>query len=300
MNGSYHPFKSEKAKEKYLAYYDNHAKTWPVSSKNKYFETSYGQTFVRISGAEDKPALILLHGDSENSLSWKFQIDEFSKHYKTYAIDHVFDNGRSIYSRPLEKADDFVNWLNELFDSLGLENNINLLGFSYGGWQTGIYALSNPYRLNKIILISPAATVLPARIEYLIRAILPHFIPHRYFIKKQIYWERSGLIKQGKAGRIIADQMVEELLLAKKCFKNRKFVIPTVLKDKDWQNIKIPVLFLVGGDEVLYSPQKAVERLNSVARHVQAEIVPGASHDITLSQPELVNKKVLDFLGDNK
>ncbi len=40
MNASYHPFKSEKAKEKYLAFNDEHAKLWTVPSKNKYFETS--------------------------------------------------------------------------------------------------------------------------------------------------------------------------------------------------------------------------------------------------------------------
>ncbi|WP_299217328.1 hypothetical protein [uncultured Aquimarina sp.] len=67
---SYHPFKSEKAKEEYLDFYDEHAKMWPAPSKNKYIETSYGQTFVRISGPKDKPPLILLPGDTENSLSW--------------------------------------------------------------------------------------------------------------------------------------------------------------------------------------------------------------------------------------
>ena len=181
MNKSYHPFKSEKAKEKYLAFYDEHAKLWPVPSKNKYIETSYGQTFVRISGPEDKLPLILLPGDTENSLSWMPQIKEFSEHYKTYAIDCIYDNGRSIYSSPLKELRDFVNWLDELFDSLNLKNGINLLGFSYGGWQASIYALAHPERLNKIILISPSATVTTAFFHFLLGcSTIPLFV---YFVE---------------------------------------------------------------------------------------------------------------------
>jgi len=291
----YHPFKSEKAKEKYLAYYDQQAKTWPVSSENTYIETSFGKTFIRISGPEDKPPLVLLHGDTENSLSWALQIGEFSKHYRTYVIDHVYDNGRSIYSKHFKEPDNYVKYLNELFDSLGFVNNINLLGFSYGGWQTSLYALSYPDRLNKVILISPAATVLPVRTGYLIRAILAHSFPGRYFKKKQIYWERNDLIIQGEKGQAIADQMIEELMLARECFKKRKFVIPTVLKDSDLHNFKVPVLFLVGENEVLYPAQKAVKRVKNIPQ-IQIEIIPKASHDITLSQAEIVNRKVLDFL----
>ncbi|WP_340198834.1 alpha/beta fold hydrolase [Ascidiimonas sp. W6] len=296
MNKSYHPFKSEIAREKYLAFYDKRAKLWPVPSKNKYIETSYGQTFVRISGSEDKPPLILLSGDSENSLSWMSQIKEFSEHYKTYALDQIYDNGRSIYSRPLKEPRDFVNWLNELFDALNLKNDINLLGFSYGGWQASIYALSYPERLHKVIVISPSSTVMRPRVKYLVLSVTTHFLPIYFFAKKLVYWERKCLVKQGEAGRAIADQMIDELVLAGKCFKKRKFVKPTVLMDTDLQKLTIPVLYLIGEKEVLYSPNKVVQRLNDVAPQIKTLIIPDASHDITHSQAEIVNQKVLDFL----
>ena len=295
MHKPYHPFKSEKAKAKYLDYYDKRAEIWPVSSENKYIETSYGKTYLRISGDENKPPLVLLHGDTESSLYWFRQIEEFSKHYRTYVIDHVYDNGRSIYYKDFEEPDDYIKYLDELFDSLELGDNINLIGFSYGGWQTSIYALAHPERLNKIILISPSATVLPPRPGYLIRGIPAHLFPCRYLCKKIVYYDRNGLIAQGEEGRVIAEQMIEDLWLAGKCFKKRKFVAPTVLEDSDLQNFKVQVLFLVGENEVLYNAQKAIERLRNVSQ-VQAEIIPNASHDATLSQAEMVNSKVLDFV----
>lgn len=296
MKETYHPFRSLDAKDRFLKYYDNRATLWPVDSESKMVQTSYGKTFVRISGPQDAQSLVLLHGDTENSNSWLPQIETFSEKYRTYAIDNIFDNGRSIYSVPLESSDDFVNWLNELFNELNLGDNINLVGFSYGGWVTSSYALSYPNRLNTLILISPAGTVLSPRIEFLVRGMLTHFITNRFFIESQLNWERVGLLEKGDAGRAVIDQMVEELLLAKQCFKQRGFVVPIVLSDEDWQNLKMPILFLVGEKEVLYSSQKAVQRLNRVTPQVQTEIVPHASHDITHSQAELINKKIMDFL----
>lgn len=298
MNESYHPFKSEKAKEKYLAFYDEHARLWPVPSENKYIETSYGRTYVRISGPEDKPPLILLPGDTENSLSWIPQIKDFSEQYRTYALDQIYDNGRSIYSRPLKEPADFVNWLNELFNSLNLKNDINLLGFSYGGWLTSIYALAHPERLNKVILISPSSTVMQPRVGYLIIAIITHFFPTYFFVRRLVNWERKCLVKQGAIGRAKVNQMIEEVVLAGKCFKKRKFVNSTVLSDDDFQNLKVPILYLIGDQEVLYAPNKVVQRLNYVAPQIKTMIIPDASHDITHSQSEIVNRTILNFLQE--
>ncbi|MEL6812303.1 MAG: alpha/beta hydrolase [Bacteroidota bacterium] len=299
MNESYHPFKSEKAKQQYLAFYDEHAQRWPVPSKNKFIETSYGQTHVRISGAEDKPPLILLPGDTENSLSWMPQIREFSKHYKTYALDSIYDHGRSIYSRPLREPRDFIDWLDEVFQGLNLRNDINLLGFSYGGWLVSIYAVAHSRKLRKIVLITPSATVVQPRIRYLIPALLAHFIPNYFFTKRMVYWERKCLIKQGETGRAIADRMIEEVVLAGKCFKKRKFINPTILSDRDLQELQVPVLYLIGEEEVMYSPYKVVKRLNKVAPQIKTEMIPNASHDITHARAALVNKKILDFLKES-
>ena len=48
----------------------------------------------------------------------------------------------------------------------------------------------------------------------------------------------------------------------------------------------------------MYSPTKVVQRLNDVAPQIKTIIIPDASHDITHSQTEIVNKKILDFLQE--
>lgn len=99
---SYHPFRSAETKEKYLKYYDNLAKTWPIVSESRTVETSYGQTFMRVSGPVDAQPLVLLSGMSGNSLLWAPNIEALSECYRTYALDNIYDFGRSVYNRPLK------------------------------------------------------------------------------------------------------------------------------------------------------------------------------------------------------
>ena len=294
MKESYHPFRSKKAKETYLTHYDEYAKRWPIASENKLVETSFGQTFVRISGPKNGSPLVLLPGDSENSLAWIPQIAALSEDYRTYAVDNIYDNGRSIYTRPIKKPSDFVQWLDELFTALELDN-INLMGFSYGGWQASLYALSFPQRLNKLVLIALVG-VISASLEVMVRGIIYYFIPTRFIVQNYLYWYNADAVRKDESSQEVIDNMVDEALLSFKCFKRRSFVNPTVLTNKDWQSLKVPILFLVGENEVTYSAQKAIRHLNKVAPKVKTVITPDAGHDLAIVKTEWVNNEVLNFL----
>ncbi|GAH54730.1 unnamed protein product, partial [marine sediment metagenome] len=69
-------------------------------------------------------------------MQWLPNIEALSEYYRTYAVDNIYDYGRSVYTRTIKSPDDFVNWLDELFSILELGDNINLMGLSYGGWLT--------------------------------------------------------------------------------------------------------------------------------------------------------------------
>ena len=294
MKESYHPFRSQQAKETYLAYYDEHSKRWPIASETKIVKTSFGQTFVRVGGPKDGLPLVLLPGDSENSLAWIPVIAALSAEFRTFALDHIFDIGRSIYTRPMQKPNDFVQWLDELFTALEL-NNVNLMGHSYGGWQASLYALAFPQRLEKLILLAPAATVLPPPLGLMVRAMLYYFIPIRFVAKRYLYWYAPDSVRNEETRKTI-DEMVDEQLLARRCFKRRKFIAPTVLTDQDWQRLQVPTLFLVGENEVTYSAHKAVRRLATVAPRIETAITPDADHHLAIVNPEWVNNEVLMFL----
>lgn len=292
---AHHPFKSAKTKELYLKSYAKMTQDWPVASVTKTLDTSYGQTFVRISGPVDAPPLVLLPGANATLLMWLPNIEALSEHHRTYAVDNIYDFGRSVFTKSLKTPDDFVQWLDELFDVLRLGENINLMGLSYGGWLTSQYALQYPARLNKIVLLAPAATVLPFQPKFLKRATLS-LIPHRHYVKKTMYWVLEDLVQKDEASRALVEELVEQMYLAQRCFKPKMLTNPTVLTDEELQNLAIPVLYLVGENEKIYSPLEAIQRLKEVAPHMKTELIPNAGHDLTVVQAEMVNRIVQDFL----
>jgi hypothetical protein len=58
---------------------------------------------------------------------WEPVIKTFSENYRVYALDNIYDFGRSIYTKQMKNSKDFSNWLNELFATLELGSNINLI-----------------------------------------------------------------------------------------------------------------------------------------------------------------------------
>jgi pimeloyl-ACP methyl ester carboxylesterase len=258
--------------------------------------TSYGQTFVRVSGPDTAPPLVLLHGVGGHSLQWIPNVEALSAHYRVYAVDDIAGHGRSIYTRTLGGPEDYTNWLDQVFDGLDLGQDINLMGLSYGGWQSAQYALRFPHRLNRVVLLAPAGTILPLRFEWIARAALTA-LPHRVFARSFLVWLLEDLAHKDEASRRLMDQWIDEATVAARSFKPVRPANPTVLTDAQWRRIRVPVLVLIGENEKIYDPREAVERLDRVAPHVETHLIPDAGHDLTLVQPDLVHQKVLDFLG---
>jgi pimeloyl-ACP methyl ester carboxylesterase len=290
----YHPFKSPEAKEQFLKVYDQRGKNWPVPSTNRLIKIEYGPTFVRISGPETAPPLVLLHGAGGNSLMWIPNVKELSEKFRTYAVDMIDGGGRSVYTRPIQTADHLTEWLDQLFAALHLEDHINLAGLSYGGWVTCQYALRFPQRLSGIVMLAPAGAVLPFSKEWIQRAIRM-IQPEKENIREFFFWLMEDTAKKDDLSRQMLDGFVEDAYLALQSFKSKPPVNPVVLTDEQWQSMKVPALFLVGRNEKIYSPVEAVERLNRVAPQIKTQIVPDAGHDLTIVQAKMVNQIILGF-----
>jgi pimeloyl-ACP methyl ester carboxylesterase len=71
------------------------------------------------------------------------------------------------------------------------------------------------------------------------------------------------------------------------------------LQDHELESLRMPTLFLVGEHEKIYCAAKAVRRLSRVAPRIRAEIIPAAGHDLTIAQPGMVNRKILEFLKES-
>jgi pimeloyl-ACP methyl ester carboxylesterase len=291
-----HPFKSEKARKRYLAFYDARAHHWPVPSVTQMIAGDFGDTLVRISGPADAPPLVLLHGISSNSLTWMPNIQALSARYRVYAVDHIFDFGRSVYHRPLRSAADHLAWLDGLFDSLGLSNGVRLVGLSYGGWLAARYAQHAPQRLAGVVLLAPVCTVLPLAAGWIARAV-SCLLPHPWFTRNFMRWLLPDLAAQGGPPGSTFDEVANEALLALRSFKSRRLVPANVFSDAELAAIKVPALFMVGVNEKIYSPLKACERLGSAAPQIQTLLLADAGHDLSVVRADRVNAEILRFFG---
>lgn len=271
------------------------SRAWPVASETRFIETPSGWTFVRASGGIANPPLVLLPGSLATSLTWIPNIAALSAHYRTYALDSIYDFGLSVSRRRIKTREDIITWLAEVLSALVPEGTLSLVGLSYGGWLASQYALRYPERIQKVVLLAPALTVLPVSFALILRALLTR-IPFADFHRRFYYWLLHDAVQSGNSGQALVDEAIADWKTAERCFSPMPMIPATILNDKAWQSFKIPVLFMVGENEKMYPAQKAVSRLNRVAPQVKTEIIPRAGHDLTFVQADTVNSRILEFL----
>jgi len=235
---------------------------------------------------------VLLSGLGGNSLFWKAQAKALSECYRIYAVDDVYGYGRSVFTRKIDTVDDVVSWLNDLLHELRL-GRVSLVGISYGGWQAGRYALRHPEKLDKVVLLAPGATILPVREEILVRIATEYASP-----RDLLFWMNEDFARKDEASRKALEALIDESMVTGRCFNFKPMLAPTVMEDEELRSLRIPVLFLLGENEKLYSTPDAVARLQQVAPHHRVEVIPHAGHDLNLVAAEEINRIVLEFLAE--
>jgi len=185
--------------------------------------------------------------------------------------------------------------LDRLFDALGLDAGINLMGISFGGWLSAEYVLHAPERLAKVVWLSPAGVVLPMSGEFIARSMVCLIPSERAF-----RWVTRWIMEDAaKSEPRFFDDAVAEMALSEKCFKFRMWPGggPRKLSDDELRSIELPVLYLVGENERICDPQEATSRLKEVAPQIRSVVIAGAGHDALWVQTEAVGQSVMHFLG---
>lgn len=288
------PFRSEAARERYLARYELRSAAWPVPSEERVVDTSFGQTFVRISGPAEGAPVLMLPGIGSPGLSLAATVRGLSGPLRTYVIDNIHDVGRSVETRPPTCADDYTAWLDELRVGLRL-GPVNVVGLSYGGWIFAQYALRHPEQVRRAVLLAPAGTTAPIPWGFVWRAILCT-IPARHFMRNFMAWVAPEL-KTSVSGARVLEEMVDDAYLATRSFASRRMVPPLPLTDDEWRRYAAKTLFLAGDQEVIFPAREATAKLARLAPHIETALIAGAGHDFFVTHADDVNRRVLAFLA---
>ncbi len=290
----HHPFRTREARERYFATLEARERRWPQPSESVMIETSWASTFVRINGPVGAPPLLLLHGSATSSLSWEPNIAALSSAFRTYAVDNPWDIGRSVYKRDAARANDYVLWLDELIDALQITEPFALAGMSYGAWLSSVYALHHPARVQQLVLLSPALTVRNVRLVWVLRALLSMLT--RSLSQQFARWTLADGLNQGPYERALVEEVQSDAFAFAKDLIARRAVIPTVLSDEALASLPASTLILIGANEKIFAPHRAVERVRRVAPHCVIDVIEGAGHELPLSRRDVVNERVVAFL----
>ncbi len=275
---------------KYLAAYDAMLALWRVPHDSIDVKTRFGSTHVNACGPEDGPPLVLLHGAGLSSTAWYANIPGLSADHRVYAVDVIGDAGKSVADRLMERPIDYAEWLSEVFDGLRIEKG-HLLGHSYGGWLTLNMALVYPERLKSIVLLAPAASIYP--MTFLTKLGL-HLMAFK-FLRPSARSMFKMIASKGVVFEATFMNLME--MVTKYCVSAIMF--PTVYADEALRQIELPALLLIGEQEKIYHPEKAIGRAKRLMPGLSAEIIPNMGHAMIMEQPEEINSRILAFLSEN-
>jgi pimeloyl-ACP methyl ester carboxylesterase len=281
-------FKSKLAKKKIISSYDKILSNWPIHYEERIVKTSFGDTYVIISGMGNTRPLILLHGGGGNSAMWIYNIAGLAKEFKVFCIDIIGEPGKSAGIRPKYNSRCHADWLKEVIDSLNI-NKINLCGASLGGLLAHKFALTYPDTVEKLALLAPPS-LLPIRIPFIIKALLANLFPTDSIATSFFKYlsPRARCLSNN-------DKEIQIFLTNWQGYNPNNDRIP-VITDEELDSLEHNTLLLLGEEELLYNPKKAFERVKLIAPEMKVKIIPNAGHVLSFDQPYVINKELLNFL----
>jgi N-formylmaleamate deformylase len=268
-------------------------KTWT----ERYTSTNGIRLCYYRTGGE-KPAVILVHGITDNGLCWTRLAKALEDQYDVVMFDArghgLSDKPETGYS-PLDHALDLAG----LIQALGL-NQPAVIGHSMGGMVAAILAWQKPDAIGRLILEDPSWN--PRDDDITAEETLQHAREWAASIaqrkaasadeiiastrKDYPDWDAEELLPIGQAKLQVSSHVTEFILTPAKPWWE---IIPV---------LQIPVLLISGSIEgqVAISPQM-MQEINTLNPRIQTVRIAGAGHNVRRDQFTQYLQLVKEFLG---
>lgn len=241
------------------------------------------------------PALIMVHGASQDTLSWQYNLDFFAQHYSVHVLD-LPGHGKS--ALPLgganQRTEDNARYLLQFIDALGLEAPV-LMGHSMGGGIVASAAAQAKGRVRGLVLVDGASVNVvkssgynPAILE------MARVNPGDWF---------EVTFRTLMGSRTSAERAEEIVMDARRCIPEVAFADISAFggfrMEQILDAIDCPVV-IVEGEEDWSVPPESARRVEAVLRerHVPVEYVewPGVGHFPQSESPESFNAETLSAM----
>jgi len=318
-------YKSAEGFQAIMNWYNDVVAEIDIEVESKYIETSFGRTHMLACGPEDAPPMFLLPGIAGCAPLWRRQFPDFAKSHRVYALDIIGQPGKSDTNVVSFLNTDFVDWLIEVQDQLGIRK-ADYVGNSVGGSLCMQMAIHAPERVSSIVLLAPtgiARAKLPIKIwvTKVMQKNKDANALEKDLTAKTVNKSTNGNATEaggggGKFGTFDR-QLARAMALATRHYRVDKSVgvyddetgkvhWPTGLRvmkkffmaepRSELRKIKVPTLLIFGEHELLYKPYAIGRKASRLLDDVQVEIVKEAGHGAIFDQPVFVNQMISDFV----
>jgi pimeloyl-ACP methyl ester carboxylesterase len=287
------PVRSPELRAQFIAKYDAVLARWPVPRAERDVSTSFGSTHVVVSGPVSAPPLVLLHGAAATATMWGPVIAALSESYRCYCVDTVTDANKSVATKRVRGVADYVDWLRQTFIALELEN-ARVAGLSYGGWLAANLAVHAPELVNRLLLLCPAATLVPIPAEFYVRVFSTVLLRSSDRAHGFLQWmSATPNAFEDPAMNLIATNMLSSRAM------RIEMRPPSVLTDGELGRISAHTTVFIGDREVVYrgGPSVALARAEKFIPNVRAHLVPGGGHVLTVDVPQQLAEGMIAALA---
>ncbi|GAA2656956.1 alpha/beta fold hydrolase [Streptomyces lunalinharesii] len=249
--------------------YQDALEAWPVPAERVRVPTRHGETFVVVSGPEDAPPVVLLHGSGANATMWQGDIASWAQHFRTYAVDLIGEPGLSAPTRLPLDSDAHAQWLDDVWQGLGL-STAAVVATSLGGLLALDFADRRPERVTRLALLCPGG-VGRQKTGWVFTYLLSRA------------FGRRGVRRSVRAVTGIKDPALQPVLdtvvLTFTYFKARTERLP-VFPDEVLRRLGVPVLVIAGDRDALFDSAETARRVRRCVPRATVRLLPGVGHAI--------------------
>jgi pimeloyl-ACP methyl ester carboxylesterase len=244
-----------------------------------------------VEGPANGPAVVLVHGLGGRAEDWRNLAPYLAKAGFRVYIPDLLGYGRS--GKPTNfsySVRDEAAVVVGFMDALGLKQ-VELGGWSMGGWIVEIVAVEHPERVSRLMLFDAAGLdvkpdwntdlftpTTPAQLEELDALLMPHPVPVPAFVARDI------IRTVGNGGWVIK-RSIATMLTARD------------VTDSELPQLKMPVLIVWGSQDRIF-PLDQAEKMHQLIPQSQLEVFPGCGHLAPLQCAGAMGPKVVKFAQD--
>jgi pimeloyl-ACP methyl ester carboxylesterase len=269
------------------------------SRGGEYVQLSDGVTHYELTGPEDRPVVLLIHGGTIPHFAWDAQVPALVG--AGFRVLRYTQFGRGYSDRPdaTYERELYQRQLRELLDALDIDGRVNVVGMSFGAATAATFAKENPDRVDKVAFIAPVVDYSDGRALFALVKIplLGDWFVRVFGVPKAVA-RATGFFDEANAPPSYAEQFDEQTRIEgfeRALLSFSRSDALTSYRDTYAALGDRPKLLLWGAlDEEI--PRAHVDFLRNNLDNVTYVEFPDAGHGVSIERKDAINARMREFL----